>query len=210
MDYVTQSVYALGRRLEGTTLPEHILYRLSASASTEFGTSFSRIELLFDDNGVQLGISLNLTDRPRKEDDFGFQVFGSDWQGRQDDADMTMCWRSLESCFSTHSSKRALLVSLLDSRLENGSRTRTPLCDEELQTGGIDVAVVASLGADEPQIRMAAYKLPEDVGSREQLRDRMKDMSLTRELSRDTLGFSLRPVEEGRAWLNTMNGTMPC
>lgn len=209
MDCLKQSLYALGRRLEGTTLPEHILCKLSARSSTEFGQAFSSIELLFDDNGVQLGINLDRTERPRKEFQFGSQVFGWDWQGRPDDADMTMCWKSLESCFNTSLSRGAQLVSLLDSGRENRSCTRTLLYDKSCEAGGIDVAVVASVGADERQIRMAAYKLPEVAGSRTQMLERIKYLSLTRELSRDTLGFSLRPVDEGRTWLNTLNGTMP-
>ncbi|GFZ47079.1 hypothetical protein JCM24511_04821 [Saitozyma sp. JCM 24511] len=84
MEYLRESLYALGRRLEGTTLPEHILYKLSARSSTEFGQAFSSIELLFDDNGVQLGINLDRTDRSRKEFQFGSQVSGWDWQGRPD------------------------------------------------------------------------------------------------------------------------------
>jgi hypothetical protein len=83
------------------------------------------------------------------------------------------------------------------------------LYDKSCEAGGIDVAVVASVGADERQIRMAAYKLPEEAGSRTQMLERIKYLSLTRELSRDMLGFSLRPVDEGRTWLNTLNGTMP-
>jgi hypothetical protein len=72
------------------------------------------------------------------------------------------------------------------------------------------VAVVASLGADEPQIRMSAYRLPEDAGSRSHMLERIKNLCLSRELSRDKLGFSLRPVDEGRSWLDTLSGTMPC
>jgi hypothetical protein len=51
---------------------------------------------------------------------------------------------------------------------------------------------------------------PEDAGSRSHMLERIKNLCLSRELSRDKLGFSLRPVDEGRSWLDTLSGTMPC
>jgi hypothetical protein len=220
MDYLKQGIYTLSRLREGTSLFEKVRDDIAAASSKEFGGRLSRLELLFDDDGMQLGISFS--EDPQTHYDFAAEVFGGDWAetpyiDEPDDPKLVKCFTSVKTSFTTEFAQDAFqkwreLNKSSTSSLGPSSGPRTLLCDDVSNDRRTDIVVVASVGENEPHIRMAAYKLPGDPTRSDEARDRIKDLSMTQQRSEHTLNssLSLRPFREPNAWFTKLLGKSAC
>jgi hypothetical protein len=222
MDYLRQGMYTLSRLREGTSVFEKVREDIAAPSSKEFGGRLSTLELLFDEDGMQLGIPFS--EDPQTHYHFEAEVFGGDWADtpaidEPDDPNLVKCFKSVQTSFTTEFAQDAFqkwreLKKSSSSSLgsSSGGGSRTLLRDEVSNDRGTVIALVASVGADEPHIRMAAYKLPEHRTLSELARVRINDLSMTQQRLEHTSNssLSLRPFREPNVWFTKWSGDSAC